>query len=75
MENLIGKVKGCLDLINRKVSAQKSEDLGTRFKKTKNTSCILSIHVLGVCFAYISDCNGCVPALDFYSLQSCGGVD
>lgn len=35
MENLIGKVKGRLDLINRKASAQKSEDLGTRFKKKK----------------------------------------
>lgn len=68
MENRIRKVKDRLDLINRKVSAQKSEDMGTKFKKT-NTSCILSIHVLCVCLAYIS---GCIPALAFHTLQSWG---
>ena len=52
MENLIGKVKGHLDLINRKASAQKSEDLGTKFKKKRHLlyplrsciRCVLGIH-------------------------------
>ena len=42
MENWIGKVKDSLDLINRKVSAQKSEDIGTRFKQTNKTTPLVS---------------------------------
>lgn len=48
MENRIRKVKDRLDLINRKVSAQKSEDMGAKFKQT-NKHLLYPLHSCIMC--------------------------